>query len=392
MDNKIKVAIAGAGAMGAGIAQVAAANGHEVVLFDTNSSSLEKAKAGLLADLTKLQSKGKITEAEAHRINTNIQFTQQLDDIKACSLFIEAIVEILEVKQTLFKEVEKIVNEDCILATNTSSLAVIAIGAECKKQDRIIGLHFFNPPTIMQLVEVIPTLNTNNKVLLQSMEIMQGWGKTAVVAKDTPGFIVNRIARPFYGEAIRIYEEGIADFATIDRVMKTVGGFRMGPFELMDFIGNDINFKVTETVFTQMFFDPRYKPSITQKRLFEGKLFGRKTGKGYYDYSIPPPPSAASESASDSEFDNAIFNRIFYMLVNEAAEALHYRVASAKDIEMAMTKGVNYPKGLLAWANETGLTKIYKGLKELHHDYGEDRYRPSVLLKKLAETETSFKI
>jgi 3-hydroxybutyryl-CoA dehydrogenase len=387
-DKKIKVAVAGGGAMGAGIAQVAAVHGHEVVLYDAFPASLDKAKISLTADLNKLQAKGKINEADALRIQQSILFTENLNDIKGSLLFIEAVVEQLEVKQQLFKSVEELVSIDCILATNTSSLAVIAIGSECKKQDRVMGLHFFNPPTIMQLVEVIPTLNTLPELLLQAKTLVESWGKIAVTTKDTPGFIVNRIARPYYGEAIRIYEEGIADFVTIDYAMKTIGGFKMGPFELMDFIGNDINFKVTETVFAQMFYEPRYKPSITQKRLFEGKLFGRKSGKGYYSYQ----PLSTPEPLQNKELLQGIFNRIFYMLVNEAAEALHFKIASAKDIELAMTKGVNYPKGLLAWANEFGIDEIYNGLKNLQEEYGEDRYRASVLLKRLSNTRTSFEI
>lgn len=382
------IAVAGAGAMGLGIAQVAATYGHPVILFDPFPTVLEKAKQKLTADLKKLTEKGKFTVEQSEKIISSISFTGNLSDIKSCSLFIEAIIEQLDVKQTLFKDVENIVSDDCILATNTSSLAVIAIGAECKMQNRIVGLHFFNPPTIMQLVEVIPTLNTSKQVLQTVKATVEAWGKIAVLAKDTPGFIVNRIARPFYGEAIRIFEEGIADFTTIDFAMKTIGGFKMGPFELMDFIGNDINYKVTETVFTQMFYDPRYKPSITQKRLFEGKLFGRKSGKGYYDYSQPIPET----KLNDDKILQTIFNRIIAMLVNEAADALYLQIATTKDIELAMTKGVNYPKGLLAWANEMGIEKIYHQLKQLQEEYGEDRYRPSVLLKRMAENKTAFAV
>lgn len=382
------IAVAGAGAMGSGIAQVAAIYGHPVVLFDPFPSALEKAKQKLTVDFKKLVEKGKFTVEQSEKIISSISFTTDLNDLKNCALFIEAIIEQLDVKQTLFKDLENIVGADCILATNTSSLAVIAIGAECKKQDRIIGLHFFNPPTIMQLVEVIPTLNTSDHVLQTAKATVGAWGKTAVLAKDTPGFIVNRIARPFYGEAIRIFEEGIADFATIDHAMKTIGGFKMGPFELMDFIGNDINFKVTETVFTQMFYDQRYKPSITQKRLFEGKLLGRKSGKGYYNYNQPIPEVKVNDTANLQ----LIFDRIIAMLINEAADALFYSIASAKDIELAMKKGVNYPKGLLAWANEIGVEKIYSQLKHLQNEYGEDRYRPSILLKRMSEDKTAFAV
>ncbi|QQR95526.1 MAG: 3-hydroxybutyryl-CoA dehydrogenase [Bacteroidota bacterium] len=385
---KQQVGIAGAGSMGSGIAQVAATNGNIVTLFDTNIEALQKAKASIRSSLDKLVEKNKIEKTLSDSIFSQITFTDNLNELKSSDLFIEAVIENIEIKQSLFKSVESIVSDKCILATNTSSLPVIAIGSTCNQQDRIIGLHFFNPPVLMQLVEVIPSFNTSEKVLTNSVEIIRQWSKTPVIAKDTPGFIVNRIARPYYGEALRIYEEGIADFATIDHAMKTVGGFKMGPFELMDFIGNDVNFKVTETVFTQMFFDPRYKPSITQKRLYEGKLYGRKSNRGYYDYknNIQPKPSL------DNNLHSQIFDRIFAMLVNEAADALMMGIATAVDIETAMTKGVNYPQGLLTWANKRGLRAVYNKMEELFAYYGEDRYRVCPLLRKLALNDEMFRI
>jgi len=385
---KQQVGIAGAGSMGSGIAQVAASKGNIVTLFDTNIEALQKAKASIRSSLDKLVEKNKIEKTLSDSIFSQIKFTDNLNELKSSDLFIEAVIENIEIKQSLFKSVESIVSDKCILATNTSSLPVIAIGSTCNQQDRIIGLHFFNPPVLMQLVEVIPSFNTSEKVLNDSVEIIRQWSKTPVIAKDTPGFIVNRIARPYYGEALRIYEEGIADFATIDHAMKTIGGFKMGPFELMDFIGNDVNFKVTETVFTQMFFDPRYKPSITQKRLYEGKLYGRKSNRGYYDYknNIQPKPSL------DNNLHSQIFDRIFAMLVNEAADALMMGIATAVDIETAMTKGVNYPQGLLTWANKRGLRAVYNKMEELFAYYGEDRYRVCPLLRKLALNDEMFRI
>jgi 3-hydroxybutyryl-CoA dehydrogenase len=207
------------------------------------------------------------------------------------------------------------------------------------------------------------------------------------LAKDTPGFIVNRIARPFYGEAIRILEEGIADHATIDWALKTKGGFRMGPFELMDFIGNDVNYKVTETVFEQFFYDPRYKPSFTQKRMVEAGRLGRKTGLGYYDYGDGATPDSPNE---DDSLGTEIFDRILAMLINEAVDALYLHIATRDDIDLAMTKGVNYPKGLLAWADEIGLDQCLKKLEDLQEEYGEDRYRPSPLLKKMVRDGKQF--
>jgi len=239
----------------------------------------------------------------------------------------------------------------------------------------------------MPLVEVIPAFTTSDEVTKEARKIVDSWTKVTVLAKDTPGFIVNRIARPFYGEAIKMYEEGIADIATIDWAIKEFGGFRMGPFELMDFIGNDINFKVTETVWEQMFYDPRYRPSITQKRLYEAGLFGRKSGRGYYTYgenAVQPEPDKNPVKG------RYIFERVLAMLVNEAADALYMGIAIRDDIELAMTKGVNYPKGLLKWADEIGISKVLEILEQLHEDYYDDRYRPSMLLKKMNIEKTKF--
>jgi 3-hydroxybutyryl-CoA dehydrogenase len=385
MNNMI-TGVAGAGAMGSGIAQVAAMAGNEVLLFDENKQAVDKALSSISASLQKLEEKGKVKNAGEvlKRIKT-IDAPQQF---ASCGFFIEAIIENLEAKQKLFSTVEQVVSDQCILATNTSSLSIASLASACKNPGRFIGVHFFNPPVLMKLVEIIPGIRTSAETLSTALHLVASYGKAAVTAKDTPGFIVNRIARPYYGEAIRIYEEGMASPSTIDHAMKTAGGFKMGPFELMDFIGNDINYKVTETVWQQMFFDSRYRPSQTQKRLFEAGMYGRKTGRGYYEYQngnalIPPP-------AEDKTLHQEIFMRILSMLINEAAEALYYGIASADDIETAMTLGVNYPKGLLHWADEIGIEKIYQTLLNLHDDYREERYRPSVLLKRKAELKEKF--
>lgn len=240
----------------------------------------------------------------------------------------------------------------------------------------------------MQLVEVIPAVQTSEEVLTKTIQIITDWKKVVAVAKDTPGFIVNRVARPFYSEALRIFEEGVADFATIDFAMKSIGGFRMGPFELMDFIGNDVNYAVTESVFTAFYFDPRYKPSFTQKRLSEAGYFGRKSGKGFYDYQNEN--STMALPSQDSILLQSIFDRILVMLINEAADALFWNVASTKDIDNAMTKGVNYPKGLLAWADEKGIAWCVDQLDALYHEYHEDRYRCSALLRKMNRENKTF--
>ncbi len=372
--------------MGSGIAQVAATAGCAVKIYDTNFEAIARSREALGKTLLMLFEKGKIDAAEKERISNCISYVNTLEDLYDANLVIEAIVENLEIKRKLFAELEEVVSADSILASNTSSLSIASIAASCKKSDRVIGIHFFNPAPLMQLVEVIPAVQTSPKILDKTVRIISDWKKVVAVAKDTPGFIVNRVARPFYGEALRIYEEGKADFATIDWAMKTFGGFRMGPFELMDFIGHDVNYTVTETVFTSFYFDPRYKPSFTQKRLTEAGFLGKKAGRGFYDYAKELPKPTENEVLGKS-----IFERILVMLINEAADALFLNIASAEDIDNAMTKGVNYPKGLLAWADEKGIGWCVSTLDNLYQEYHEDRYRCSPILRKMnAQNQTFF--
>ncbi len=386
-DRNTIIGVVGSGAMGSGIAQLAAAAGHKVVLYDSNLDQLGKAKVDLDATLKKLADKGKISAQAAGEVLDRIIFATGFESFKPCGLVIEAIVERLEVKQAVFAELETIVEKTCVLASNTSSLSITSIAAACKEPQRVIGIHFFNPAPVMPLVEVIPGIATDKDVLMACKTLLDGWGKTTVLAKDTPGFIVNRVARSYYGESIRLYEEGMASFATIDWAMKHFGEFRMGPFELMDFIGNDVNFKVTETVWEQFFYEPRFKPSLTQKRLYEAKHFGRKSGRGYYDYS---PGAVMPEPEKDETLGTQIFFRVLVMLINEAADAFHLGVATREDLDTAMIKGVNYPKGLLRWADELGVAAVYEKLQQLYEEYGEDRYRPCVRLKRMAKAGESF--
>lgn len=387
IKKRATIGVIGAGTMGTGIAQVAATKGYNVLIYDEVSSSVKQASEKIKNELVKLVSKNKITETQAREVKGRIKFINEIPEFSDCSLIIEAIIEDLKVKQNLFSHLENIVSENCILATNTSSLSVAAIGSTCKNSSRVIGIHFFNPAHIMPLVEIIPSLTTSEECTQISRNLINDWGKTTVLAKDTPGFIVNKVARPYYGEALRIYDEGIADFATIDWAMKEFGKFKMGPFELMDFIGNDINYTVTAAVFEQMYYDPRYKPSLTQKRLFDAGLYGRKTGKGYYDYKnenkIPEPDK-------NPEKGKLIFERILVMLINEAADTLFLKIATKEDIDLAVTKGVNYPTGLLAWADEWGIKNIVNKLKGLQETYNEDRYRICPLLNQLNDSGKSF--
>lgn len=383
----IKVGIIGSGAMGSGIAQVAAFAGHEVHVYDANPIAAQVAAENLKKSLEKLVEKSKCTKEKMTEVLSNIYFQSSINKLSESGIIIEAIVENIDVKKEVFEALESIVSDDCILATNTSSLSVSSIASACKKSNRFIGIHFFNPAPIMPLVEIIPALQTSEDIINTSISLIKSWNKTTVICKDTPGFIVNRVARSFYGEAIRIHEEGIANIATIDWAMKEVGGFKMGPFELMDFIGHDVNYKVTEIVWEQFFFDPRFKPSLTQKRLYEAKRFGRKSGIGFYDYS---ENASNVEAIKDKDLAEKIFARIISMLINEAIDTLYLKVASRDDIDLAMTKGVNYPKGLLAWADEIGLGAVLENLETLMEVYEEDRYRPSVLLKQMVRENKHF--
>ncbi len=371
-----RIFVVGAGTMGAGIAQLAAQKGFETWLYDLSSDQLSKAQAGINKSLTTLLEKGKIDATSYEAILGRIQFVNHLDAAQHADLVIEAIVENLTVKHEVFKALEGLVSPTCILASNTSSLSIASISSALKQPERFLGIHFFNPATLMPLVEIIPSVLTHEAVVAQAQEIILAMGKTVAICKDTPGFIVNRVARPFYGEALRIYEEGLADFVTIDYAMTSIGGFKMGPFELMDYIGNDVNYTVTETVFEAFYYDPRFKPSFTQKRLKEAGLYGRKTGRGFYDYSMD-----RGNPTPDEALHQVIFKRIIAMLINEAYDAVLMQVASPGDVDLAMMKGVNYPKGLLAWSEEIGPSVILAQLNSLYERYGEDRYRPNALLK-----------
>ena len=382
-----KVGVIGSGTMGSGIAQVAATAGSTVQLYDLSAEALQKSRDSLDKILARLIEKGRIDNAEKNRIQNNITYISNLNDLADCDLTIEAIVEDLDIKKKLFKELESLLSPKAIIATNTSSLSVASIAGALSDPSRCIGIHFFNPAPLMKLVEVIPAVQTSEQTLKTTVDTIAAWGKTVAVTKDTPGFIVNRVARPFYGEALRIYDEGIADFSTIDWAIKTLGGFRMGPFELMDFIGNDVNYTVTESVFHAFYCDPRYKPSFTQKRLSEAGYLGRKSGRGYYNYG---EGANNPEPVEDTTLAQAIVDRVLVMLINEAADALFWKIASAKDIDNAMTKGVNYPKGLLAWADEKGIDWCVSKLDGLYEEYHEDRYRCSPLLRRMQRENKTF--
>lgn len=490
------VAVIGAGAMGAGIAQVAAQAGHRVLLFDTRAGAPAAAVANLGKVLAGLVAKGRVSEEKRGAILANLQPITSLAEAAPAALVIEAIIEDLAAKRALFAELERIVASDAILATNTSSLSVAAMAQGLKHPGRVAGMHFFNPAPLLPLVEVVSALTTDRAVADTLFDTAAAWGKTPVHARSTPGFIVNRIARPFYAEALRVLAERAADPATIDTVMREAGGFRMGPCELMDLVGHDVNFAVTRSVREAFFGDPRYQPSLVQQEMVEAGLLGRKSGRGFYDYAdgaakplpgteppAPPPrraiiegplgcwapletriaqagiamakgragsegpsirldhavlypsdgrPATLRGAANAAVFDLAldfakapriaiavseraapavraeaaglfqaigcevsviddtpglIVTRTLAMLVNEALEAVLVGVADADAVDLAMTKGVNYPLGPLAWAARVGHAHLLRVLDNMAVVYGEDRYRASLALRRNAASQ-----
>jgi len=487
------VAVIGSGAMGAGIAQVAAAAGYCVQLFDTRAEAVAKAIADIGGMFDKLAGKGRMTADQARAATARLRPAAALSELAEAGLVVEAIVENLDVKRKLFADLEAVVADDCIFASNTSSISITSIGAALRLPQRLVGMHFFNPVPLMALVEIISGLASDAAVAECVYDTALAWGKNPVHTKSTPGFIVNRVARPYYAEALRILNEQAAGPATIDAILREAGGFRMGPFELMDLIGHDVNFAVTQSVFHAYFTDPRFTPSLIQQELVNAGFLGRKSGRGFYRYgadAVAPTPAteAAVEHASqmvrlsgtgtlaealavrlsnvsierstapgadglvlqcgsarayltdgrsatrraadnrhadtvlidlaldfskatrvavtraDQCSDAAYFSivallqaagfavsrlddvpgmavmRTVAMLANEAADTVNQGVCSAADADMAMQKGVNYPRGPLAWADAIGLDTVAEVLSHLAAAYGEDRYRVSPLI------------
>ncbi len=321
LPQQTVIAVVGTGAMGAGIAQIAAAAGHVVKLLDNRPGAAESAIAGIRAQFNKLADKGKLTPEAALAAGTRLVAAQQLADLADAGLVVEAIVESLEAKQKLYADLEAIVGADCIFGTNTSSISVTAIGAALKNPERLAGLHFFNPAPLMALVEIVSGLATDATVAETLFATAAAWGKTPVHAKSTPGFIVNRVARPYYAEALRLAQEGAADYATIDAAMREAGGFRMGPFELMDMIGHDVNFAVTNSVWRAFYHDQRFLPSLLQQELVDAGFFGKKTGRGFYDYR-----EGALRPGPQTETAQAPAGKITLFGESAAAEALAERL------------------------------------------------------------------
>ncbi|MBR0568949.1 3-hydroxyacyl-CoA dehydrogenase PaaC [Azoarcus sp. L1K30] len=284
LATSTKVAVIGAGAMGSGIAHVAARAGHTVYLYDMNADAVARGKAGIEKDLRFLVGKGKLAEAECAATLARVVSSSRIEDLADAGLLIEAIVENLEIKQKLFRQLEDMVGAEAILATNTSSLSITAMGAALTRPARLAGLHFFNPAPRMALVEIVSGLPTDAEVATTLYDTARAWGKVPVRATSTPGFIVNRVARPYYAEGLRVLAERAATPATVDAILREACNFPMGPFELMDLIGHDVNYAVTRSVFDAYFGDKRFTPSLIQQELVLAGRLGRKSGQGFYDY------------------------------------------------------------------------------------------------------------
>ena len=492
LDCTVQVAVIGAGAMGAGIAQVAAQAGHPVHLYDNRPGVAAEAVQGIDRQLGRLVEKGKLNAQARETIVARLRPVETLDTLADASLVIEAIVENLTVKQGLLRQLEALCRDDCILASNTSSLSITSLAAGLRLPQRVVGMHFFNPAPLMALVEVVSGLATSPDVATRVHATAQAWGKQPVHARSTPGFIVNRVARPFYAESLRLLQEGAADCATLDALLRDAGGFRMGAFELTDLIGHDVNYAVTCSVFEAFYGDFRFQPSLVQKALVDAGRLGRKSGQGFYDYNEGAERPQANELRSDSaveccavegdlgilrplaerlrnvgirvteragsgllrvgdatlalsdgrlasqraredglrnlvlldlaldyrqatriaishsadcppealdqavallrhaglkasavaDLPGLVVLRTVAMLANEAADAVLQGVASPADIDLAMRAGVNYPRGPLAWADALGVGYTLRVLENLQRSYGEERYRPSLLLRR----------
>ena len=379
------VAVIGAGTMGSGIAQLAALAGERVLLYDVEPNRSATALENIKGFLDKMIKKGQISVHAAKATGNRIQLISSMAALQEAGLVIEAIVENLEIKKELFQILDAQSSPETILATNTSSLSVTAIAAACKHPERVIGTHFFNPAPLMSLVEVIPGLRTRPATVGAVIHRLQQWKKSPVAVKDTPGFIVNRVARPYYSESIRLFEEGIATVETIDAAMQAAG-FPLGPFLLMDYIGNDINYAVTENMFNAYYGEPRYRPSITQLRLVEAGRLGRKSGHGFYPY----PQDDLPQPDPDPAIRKRIVDRITTMLVNEAADAWYFGIAGASGIDEAMQSGARYPIRLLYQCVKNGVDHFIRQLEEWQHFYGEDRYRVSPGLRMIGEKLENF--
>ncbi|HEY3865955.1 MAG TPA: 3-hydroxyacyl-CoA dehydrogenase NAD-binding domain-containing protein [Solirubrobacteraceae bacterium] len=384
------IGVVGAGTMGAGIAQLAARSGARTLLHDPLPEALERGALYAREGLGKEAAKGRLSAAEADAAAARIEPVEDLAAFAPCELVIEAAPERLPLKHDIYARLSgEIVGPECVLATNTSSLLVTAIAAAASHPERVVGMHFFNPAPIMRLLEVVAGEQSDERSLAVARATGEAMGKTVIRAQDGPGFLVNRCNRPFGLEALRLLQERIAEIETIDRILRIEGGFRMGPFELSDLVGVDTGFEISKSFYEQSFGEPRWRPSPIQAKRVAAGLHGRKTGRGYYDYSRnpyrPPDPDPPEDGADATVLPAAggVLERILSQVINECAFALGEGVGSAEDIDTGMVLGLNYPRGPLAWADEIGLDHVLAVLDGLQEEYREERYRAAPSLRGL---------
>jgi 3-hydroxybutyryl-CoA dehydrogenase len=387
-----RVGVVGAGTMGAGIAQVAALGGFETRVHDALPEAAEKGVARLRDGLARGAARGRWSEAEAAAASERVAAVGELAGLAGCELVIEAAPEVVELKRELFTELAGICGLETVLASNTSSLRVAEIAAGVPHPERVVGMHFFNPPVLMELVEVVATERSCEAALAAATEVAERMGRTPIRARDRPGFVANRLARPFALESLRMLGQGLADAARIDRVIRLGGGFKMGPFELIDLVGLDVNLTIARSFFAQGGEPERWRPSPIQERLVSEGRLGRKSGHGYYRYGKdgierePDPELGIEAPTLDPEqlaaIDPAgpeILPRLFAQIANEAAFASEEEIASPEDMEKAVRLGLNWPLGPLAITELIGAERAAALLEELRAEHGE-AYRPATAL------------
>jgi 3-hydroxybutyryl-CoA dehydrogenase len=435
-----RLGVVGAGTMGAGIAQLGCAAGIATVLHDPLPEALERGEAGVRQGLERWVEKGRVDERAAGLL----EVAGSIDGLAGCDLVIEAAPERLDLKRELFADLSRVCGPDAVLATNTSSIPVTALASAAERPENVVGMHFFNPPPLMRLLEVIRADQTGDAALAVAQEVGASMGKEVILAADGPGFLVNRCGRPFYTEALRCLQERIASPEAIDRIHRLGVGYRMGPFELMDLVGIDTGFEVAKSFAELSFGEPRWRPNPIQARMVAAGRLGRKSGRGYYDYSREPyrpedaPAPAGGEDFSQlaaeaglvdcstralgargpvgysllpgaglvelcGERDAAVerlaeraglhsewvgdapglvLGRTVAQLINEAAFAIGEGVGSAGDVDSGLTLGLNHPRGPVAWSRELGLDHVMAVIDGLWEHYREERYRPAPLLTK----------
>jgi 3-hydroxybutyryl-CoA dehydrogenase len=392
-----KVGVVGAGTMGSGIAQIAALGGFETVIYELDGKALDRGMEQLRNGLRRGTERGRWSEQAAVDALTRLRGEEVIEALRGCELVIEAAPEDLELKRNLFDRLAETCGRDAVLATNTSSLSVTAIGSSILRPERVVGMHFFNPPALMQLVEIVAGDDSEERALALATDAARRMGRTPIRARDSVGFVANRCVRPFFLESLRMLGEGIASHDEIDRIMRLGGGFRMGPFELMDLIGIDVNFAVARSFWEQSFGEPRWRPHPIHERMVAAGRLGRKTQRGFYTYERNAPhrprdPGVSAErpildegelESVAGELAPTVLTRVGAQIANEACFALGDRVASAEDINTAMTLGFNWPLGPLEWGERLGWARALGVLEELREALGE-AYRPAPLLRERA--------